>query len=353
MLLYSYFREEVEMGVDISKIIRSQAISFKDLSGKVIAIDAFNSLYQFLSIIRLPDGNPLRNRDGEVTSHLSGLFYRCVNFLEAGIKPIYVFDGESPQLKQETIRQRASARAEAETAWQEALAEGDMRRAWSKATRASRLTGMMIDDSKRLLNYLGIPYIQAPSEGEAEASYLVHKGFAYAAASQDYDSLLLGCRRLIRNLAVSGKRRIPKTNRFNQIEPEEIILDDVLRDNEITRDQLVDIAILIGTDYNPGIKGIGPKKALNLILKYQDIEHAIDEGPIDQIDNLEELRQLFLNPDVIDPPEMSWEVADRTATIGFMCDQNGFSVDRISSAFDRIPRPEKTPASTSLDMWLE
>jgi flap endonuclease-1 len=185
----------------------------------------------------------LKNRDGEVTSHLSGLFYRSINFLEAGIRPVFVFDGEPPQLKRETIEERIVARKKAEEAWQVALAEGDVRKAWSKATRASRLTGLMISDSKRLLEFLGIPWIQAPSEGEAQASCLVINGTAYAAASQDFDSLLFGCPRLIRNLAVSGKRRLPKSNKFITIDPEEVLMDQVLRSLGITREQLVDIGI--------------------------------------------------------------------------------------------------------------
>jgi len=340
------------MGVDISSMVEPRTIALRDLSGKIIAIDAFNSLYQFLSIIRFPDGNPLRDRDGEVTSHLSGLFYRCVNFLEAGIRPVFVFDGEPPKLKQETIQQRAAARSQAEVAWKEALAEGDIRRAWSKATRSSRLTGMMIEDSMRLLEYLGIPWIQAPSEGEAEASYLVRKGKAYAAASQDFDSLLFGCPRFVRNLAISGKRRLPKTNRFIQVELEEILLEQTLQNLEITREQLVEIGILIGTDYNPGVKGIGSKKALNIIKKYGSIEQAVNQGGIDSIELLDELREIFLQPRVEEPPDLSWGEIARLSVISFMCDRHSFSVDRITSALDRVSKSPAVSASTSLDQWL-
>lgn len=340
------------MGVDISSIVEGRPIALRDLSGKIIAIDAFNSLYQFLSIIRLPNGTPLRNRDGEVTSHLSGLFYRCVNFLEVGLKPVFVFDGEPPELKRETIAQRAAMRAEAEVAWQEALAEGDMGRAWSKATRASKLTGMMIDDSKRLLQFMGIPFIQAPSEGEAQASALAIRGSAFAAASQDFDSLLFGCPRLIRNLAISGRRKLPRSNRYIQVEPREVILEELLREFEITRNQLVDIAILIGTDYNRGVKGIGPKKGLNIMRKFGDIEAAVNQGSIEQIDQLDELREIFLSPNVDDQVEFSWEEINRSAIMSFMCDRNSFSADRISSALDRIPSISDTPVSTSLDRWM-
>lgn len=340
------------MGVDISDLVESRALSLSELSGKVIAIDAFNSLYQFLSIIRQPDGTPLRNRDGEVTSHLSGLFYRCVNFLEAGVKPVFVYDGKPPELKKETIQERTAARMSAEVQWKEALAEGDIRKAWSKATRASRLTGMMIEDSRTLLEYLGIPWVQAPSEGEAQASHMVIRGQAFAAASQDFDALLFGCPRLVRNLAISGKRRMPKTNKFVNVDPEEVLLDKVLASIGVTREQLVDMGILIGTDFNRGIKGIGPKKALALVKNYGRIENMVKAGKVEPFENLDVLRSIFLKPDVNDESMLGWKEAQRTSIISFMCDKNSFSVDRITIALNRIPVATSPAVSTSLDKWL-
>jgi len=340
------------MGVDISDLVKGRPISLSEMSGKIIAIDAFNSLYQFLSIIRQPDGTPLKNRDGEVTSHLSGLFYRCVNFLEAGIRPVFVFDGRPPELKAETIKARIAVRVDAERAWKEALAEGDVKRAWSKATRSSRLTGMMIEDSKTLLKILGIPWVQAPSEGEAQASYMVHRGKAYAAASQDFDSLLFGCPRLIRNLAISGKRKMPRSNKYVSVEPEEVLLDQVLTTIGVTREQLVDMGILMGTDFNEGIKGIGPKKSLAMIKQHGKIEEIVEAKKIQPMENLVVLRDIFLKPQVEERVDMSWTVVDRPSAISFMCDRNGFSVDRINSALDRIPKVSAPSVSTSLDRWL-
>lgn len=340
------------MGVDISDLVEGRTISLSELSGKIVAIDAFNSLYQFLSIIRQPDGTPLRDRDGEVTSHLSGLFYRCVNFLEAGVRPIFVYDGKPPELKKETIEKRVAARMDAEVQWKEALAEGDVRRAWSKATRASRLTGMMIEDSRSLLEYMGIPWIQAPSEGEAQASYMVLTGQAHAAASQDFDALLFGCPRLLRNFAISGKRRLPKSNKFVNIDPEEVLLDKVLATTGVTRNQLVDMGIMIGTDFNKGIKGIGPKKSLALIKQYGSIEEITKAGKIQQIENFEVLRAIFLEPEVRETAKPVWGEIKRPEILGFMCDKHSFSVDRVNSALDRIPKTSSPSVSTSLDKWL-
>jgi len=340
------------MGVDISNLVAGRKISLPEMSGKIIAIDAFNALYQFLSIIRQPDGTPLKNRDGEVTSHLTGLFYRCVNFLEIGIKPAFVFDGKPPELKHETIQARIAVRKDADIAWKEALAEGDVRRAWSKATRSSRLTGKMIEDSKMLLDDMGIPWIQAPSEGEAQASSMVSEGIAHAAASQDFDALLFGCPRLIRNLAISGKRRVPRTDKFVNVDTEEVLLDQVLASIGITRQQLVDMGIMMGTDFNPGIKGIGPKKALAIVKQYENVEGAIKAGKIQPIDLLEELRSIFLHPEVEDKTSLSWGELKRSNILAFMCDRNGFSVDRINSALDRIPKTGAPSVSISLDRWL-
>ena len=151
------------MGVDISDIIKSHEIKLGDLKGKIVAIDAYNALYQFLSIIRQPDGTPLRDSLGRVTSHLSGLLYRTANFMAEGIKPVYVFDGRPPDLKLRTVDERIKIRLKAQEEWQKALEEGDLERARMKAQQASYLTKDMVNEAKKLLEFMGVPYVQAPS----------------------------------------------------------------------------------------------------------------------------------------------------------------------------------------------
>jgi len=211
---------------------------------------------------------------------------------------------------------------------------------------------MMIEDSRTLLEYLGIPWIQAPSEGEAQASYMVQIGQAHAAASQDFDALLFGCPRLLRNLAISGKRRLPKSNKFVNVDPEEVLLDKVLATIGVSRNQLVDMGIMIGTDFNKGIRGIGPKKSLLLVKQYGSIEEIVKAGKISQIDNLEALREIFLEPEVKETTKPVWGEVQRPAILGFMCDKHSFSVDRMNSALDRIPKTASPSVSTSLDKWL-
>src|SRR3989449_993787 len=282
------------MGINLADIVTSEPRTLEDFSGKVLAIDAFNTLYQFLAIIRQPDGTPLMDHEGRVTSHLSGIIYRASNFVAAGIKPAFVFDGEPPRLKARTIVARGEIKRRAEREWREAVEIGDLATARTKAMQTSRLTGEMVDQSKRLLDLLGIPWIQAPAEGEAQASAMARTGVAYAAASQDFDSLLCGSPRLVKNLAITGRRKLPRKEVYVEVQPEEISLEATLRNLGITREQLVDMGLLIGTDFNEGVKGIGPKKALALIKKHESLEPALEELHVD-IESKEEAGESFLS----------------------------------------------------------
>lgn len=240
------------MGVPIGDLVPRKEIDLENLYGKKIAIDALNAIYQFLSTIRQRDGTPLMDSKGRITSHLSGLFYRTINLMEAGIKPAYVFDGKPPEFKRKELEKRREAREEAELKWKEALAKGNLEEARKYAQRATKVNEMLIEDAKKLLQLMGIPIIQAPSEGEAQAAYMASKGDVYASASQDYDSLLFGAPRLIRNLTITGKRKMPGKDVYVEIKPELVVLDEVLKELKITREKLIELAILVGTDYNPG-----------------------------------------------------------------------------------------------------
>jgi flap endonuclease-1 len=257
------------MGVQIAEIIPRKEISIADLNGKVVAIDAFNTLYQFLTTIRQPDGTPLMDNHGRVTSHLSGLFYRNTNLLLEGIKPVYVFDGKPPELKLAEIERRKAAKRMAEGKYEEAKASGDETSMRKYSGQFVKVTDEIIRESKELLESMGIPVIQAPGEGEAEAATLARKGKVYAAASQDYDALLYGAPYLVRNLTLA-RRRKTTAGIYIDIKPEVIEFQDVVNKLEVDRDQLICLAILVGTDYNPGgVKGLGQKKALEIVQKYK------------------------------------------------------------------------------------
>lgn len=338
------------MGVDISDLIDAKKVTLEDLTGRSIAIDAFNTLYQFLSMVRQPDGTPLMDRDGRVTSHLSGLFYRSAALLDIGIRPVYVFDGKPPELKKKTIEERRAAKEEAEREWKKALVEGDLKRALSKATRTARLDSDMIEESLALLDALGIPWIKAPSEGEAQMSHMVRRGDVWAGASQDFDAILFGAPNLVRNLTLAGKRRLP-SGKTVDVSPEVVELSDVLAKLEVTREQLVDMAILIGTDFNEGVRGIGPKKALALIKRLGNLEQVRAEGKVAVPEEFEEVRRVFLEPEVTDDYSLSWDAVDGEGVRKVMCDKHSFSVDRIDAVLAKIPSKDGPRSQKSLDSW--
>jgi len=320
--------------------IRTVIEDLRVLRGKVISIDAYNALYQFLAAIRQPDGTPLMDSQGRITSHLSGLFYRTINIVESGIKPVYVFDGKPPELKAKEIERRRAIKEEASKKYEEAIAMGDLEAARRYAAMAAKLTDDMVNEAKRLLEAMGIPLVQAPAEGEAQAAYMVKVGDAYASASQDYDSLVFGSPRLIRNLTISGKRKLPRRDEYIEIRPELIELDKLLKTLGITYETLVDIAILVGTDYNPdGFEGIGPKKAYQLIKAYGSLERipkALLKSPI-EVDVIS-IKKYFMNPPVTRNYKLEWREPDEKLISEILVKEHDFSADRVQNAIERLKK---------------
>jgi len=325
------------LGVDLKDLVSKKSVKLDDLTGKTIAIDAYNALYQFLSIIRQPDGTPLMDRQGRITSHLSGLFYRNVNLLEKGLKPAYSFDGEAPSLKEIEIKRRVKVKEEALIKYEEALTKGDMQTARSYAQATAQLKDYMVEDAKKLLELLGIPWIQAPSEGEAQAAYMSAKGDVWAAASQDYDAILFGAPRLIRNVTITGRRKLPRKEVYIEVVPEIVELNQVLRELNITREQLVDLGILIGTDFNPeGVKGVGPKTALKLIRQYGSLEKIPFElKGTDFPVNLDEIREIFLKPKTTEKYTLEWNQPNVEGVVQFLCGERDFSEERVRNALEK------------------
>lgn len=324
------------MGVNLTPIILKKEVELSELRNKLIAVDGNGELYQFLALIRMPDGTLLRGPDGNVTSHLVGLLYRTTRLIsEYGIKPIFVFDGKPPELKGEELKRRREIKERYTMEYELALAEGDLKKAFSKATMTSRLTPSMVEDAKKLLSLLGIPYVQAPSEGEAQASFMAKRGDVWATGSKDYDSILFGTPRLARFITISGKEFLPSKGEFRPLKPEIIETEEVLKSYGITYEQLIDISILIGTDFNEGVKGIGPKKALSLIKEYGCIENLSDEIK-EQIKGFEEIRKIYLQPDVTEDYKISYGKIDEKELIKFLCEEKGFSRKRIEMVIERM-----------------
>jgi len=343
------------MGVNLRVLVPKTTVRLVDLSGKSIAIDAYNALYQFLAIIRQPDGTPLKDSSGKVTSHLSGLLYRTSNLVQMGIKPIYVFDGIPPALKETEIKRRMKAKKEALVKYERAVKEGRIEEARVYAQATSRLKDYMAEDSKRLLDLMGIPWVQAPSEGEAQAAHLTKRGDAYYCASQDYDSLLFGAPRFVRNVTISGRRKLPRKQVYIEVVPEIVELEQVLKECGITYEQLIDVGILIGTDFNPeGIKGLGPKTALKLVKEHGNLENALPhiknaEFPVEP----QRIREIFLHPKVTDNYKIEWKEPDAEGVINFICRERDFSENRVRKTLEKMRKgTEGLKGKTTLERWF-
>jgi flap endonuclease-1 len=323
------------MGVFLTPIVVKQTLSLEALHGAVLAVDGQGELYQFLALIRLRDGTPLRDSTGRITSHLAGLFYRTTRLIaDYALKLVFVFDGTPPALKSAEIERRRAIRLRYEEEHAAALRAGDVAGAYSKATMTSRLTREMVGEAAELLRRLGVPVVQAPSEAEAQAAHMASAGAVWAAASKDYDALLFGAARLVRFLTISGREFLPSQGISRPIVPELIELESLLSALRIDREQLVDVAILVGTDFNEGVKGIGPKKALSLVREFGRIERMPDEiraaaGDVDAV------RRIYLSPDVTDRFTIAFGEPDVPGVLDFLCGEREFSRDRVTAALDR------------------
>ncbi len=284
------------MGLSIKDIVPKKEISFAELNGKIVVVDAFNAIYQFTSTIRQYDGTPLQDSKGRITSHLSGLFYRNINLLNEGIRVVYVFDGEPPDLKSATKEKREKIKEIAKEKYEKAKEKEDYDSMKKYSQQTAKLSKDMIEESKELLEAMGIPVIQAPSEGEAQASVLNKNHQAYAVGSQDYDCLLFGAPRLIQNLTMSKKRKT--FTGVKEVFPVVVELERVLNKLQINYEQLICLGILVGTDYNPaGIPGIGQKKALDAVRKYKTPVEIFEQFPDADFD-WHEIFQMFKKPKI-------------------------------------------------------
>lgn len=340
------------MGLDLKQLVIRDKTKLESFSTKVIAIDAYNALYQFLAIIRGPDGSHLSDSQGRVTSHLSGLLYRNINFLSLGIKPVYVFDGSPPSLKSAEIERRRQNKKDATVKYEKAISEGNLQDARKYAQQTTAMKDGMVQDSKTLLKFFGIPYIDAPSEGEATAAYLTNTGHAFASASQDFDSILFGAKKLIRNFTNSGKRKIPNRNSYVEIEPEIIETQKCLDELGLTQNELVDVGILIGTDFNPdGFERVGPKTALKMIKEHKRLEDVPSiQKELSNIDYIQ-IRKIFLEPTTKDIDEIVFDDVDYDGLSDYLVKEREFSADRVSSSLNRLKKAMEKK-SQNLEQWF-
>ncbi|MBI4151256.1 flap endonuclease-1 [Candidatus Woesearchaeota archaeon] len=328
------------MGVKIFELVPKTEIELSALAGKRIAIDTSLFLYQFLATIRGPDGASLTDSKGRITSHLIGLFSRTTKLMQTGIRPCFVFDGKPPALKKAEQQRRSELKAEAEAKYHIAAKEEDQEAMRKYAARSIHLTKDMVDEARKLIQALGLPCVQGTGEGEAQAAYLVRQGSVWASASQDADSLIFGASRLVRNLAITGRRKKPGQLAYTFVRPELIELKDVLNTLQLTQDQLIALAMLVGTDYNiGGIKGIGPKKAVKLVA-----EHGHDFSALfaavkwdDAFENAwEDIFDLFKHPAVVKDYALEWTPPDPKAVTKLLVDEHDFGAERVEKTLNEL-----------------
>lgn len=342
------------MGLKFKDIVVSDEITIDMLSGKSIAIDGYNILYQFLTTIRGPDGSLLVNSKGEVTSHLTGLFSRIVTFLEKGIQPVFVFDGKPPALKLKERERRRALKEKAQVAYDVASEREDIKGMKKHSSRMTRITPEILDSTKKLLFAFGLPLVEAPSEGEAQVASLVCQGKVDYAVSQDFDTLLYGAPKLIRNLSLGNRRKNKGAYGTVSISPELIVLQKVLVKLDVTLDQLTVMAILTGTDYNyGGVKGIGPKKALGLVKKFgTDFDSLFSEVTWSFVVSWKEIYDLIKNMPVDKDVVIEFGAVDTEAVIKLLCDDFGFRHERIEKQLSRLDKVTAGKKQQSLSQFF-
>ncbi len=327
------------MGLPLKDIVTAQELPWEALAGRTLAVDGYNAVYQFLATLRQRDGQLFCDADGRVTSHLMGVFYRTTSLLREGVLPVWVFDGKPPERKAGTIRQRIRTKEKAEEEYQAALAVGDLETARRRAAQTSRLTRPMVDELFELLAALGVPALQAPSEGEAQAAVMAAQGTVWAAASEDYDSLLFGAPRLVRGLAARGSGgKSPGAQLIDR--------EDVLASLGIDAEELILLGVVIGTDFNDGARGYGPKKALKLVREHLGFEATVAKAGLDA-DEAREVAEIFRHPTSTEVPTPTFGPVDEAAVHRLLVEVHGFSEERVRAAVGRArqrPRASATPA---------
>ena len=340
-----------DMGCNLRDLADAENTTMEAMKGKKVGVDSFLLAFQFLTTIRdrspTGDGGPLRADNGKVVAHLMGFLSRASMMLSKGIKPIFIFDGEHPELKRDEMDARRQRREQAEIEWKAALDAGDFATAQKMAQRCVKYTPEMVDESIEMLRLMGIPAFRAKAEGEAQAAVMAANGQLDVVATQDWDALLYGAPIVIRNLTSDGSKRMGRVIRAQRIE-----LEQILADNDLTREQLIDLGIMIGTDFHPGIKGIGPKTGLKLIKKFGNIETICEEKGKEIPERIDEIRSIFRNHPVVDVPDedLVQGDVDVDGLKKFLVDDRQFSQKRFDNAMELLEEAGlvRTGGQTSL-----
>ncbi|KAJ1519263.1 hypothetical protein ONE63_004564 [Megalurothrips usitatus] len=322
----------------------------KNYFGRKVAIDASMSLYQFLIAVR-SEGAQLTDAAGETTSHLMGTFYRTIRLVENGIKPVYVFDGKPPEMKSGELNKRAERREEAQKALQQAEEAGDAENIDKFNRRLVKVTKHHGEQCKDLLKLMGIPYIDAPCEAEAQCAALVKSGKVYATATEDMDALTFGSSVLLRHMTFSEARKMPI---------QEFHLNKVLEELELSHDEFIDLCILLGCDYCDSIRGVGPKRAMDLIKQHRNIETILKnldskKYPVSEDWPYKEARRLFIEPEVAQPEslELKWVEPDEEGLVKYLCGDKNFNEERVRNGAKKLAKARSGTTQGRLDSFFK
>lgn len=335
------------MGVKLQDIVLRKVLDFQTLEGKIIAIDAPNIIMGLFNFARKnPDGTYaglILDRTQRPISHLYGLLYRINFYYTKKIFPIFCFDGRDSELKKIITKDRLNDFRFTQKWYEEAIKSGDKTAARQIALSKEYMWQNIILESKQLLGALGVPYMESPASAESQCASLVKEGIAHYSNSQDFDSLLFGCPNMIQNLSKSLRRKVQRKWTYTKITPLSVDLRKNLKKLEINQFQLVDLALLVGTDYFPGIKGIGPKKALKYIKNHKQIENVItlvnEKYDVSTLTTevIKTVRKIFLFPEVNKSTEIFyWNLPNKPNVVDLLCKEHHLNRERVENNLEKL-----------------
>lgn len=315
--------------------------SFRDVTldhyaGKVVACNATMSMTHFLlstQFMASVGTGMLVDELGDPTAHLTGLFSRTIQLIETGIKPVWVFSKQVSELAPNShyIKNR-------------------QREIRGYPKRSTKITPEMSADAIKMMKLLGLPYVEAPENAEAQCAELVKTGKCYATISEDTEALAFGC-----NIVIKGVK-----SKHDPVV--ELNLDDILRKLDITYHEFVDLCILLGTKKCRSITGMGGKSAYKYIQQCSSIENIMDKIIRGQkrfnipkdYDYLGQ-RKIFLEPAVspVNDLELSWKVPDEDQLKQYLIADKGFSASRVESGLKLIMQKYHKPTQLKIENFFE
>ncbi|AEN06256.1 flap endonuclease-1 [Halolamina sp.] len=321
---------------DLRAVAAIEDIPFSELSGSVVAVDAHNWLYRYLTTtVKFTADSVYTTSDGDEVANLLGVVQGLPKFFEADMTPVLVFDGGVTDLKSDEVERRREQRKKAEERKQEAEEAGDSVEAARLEARTQRLTDTIHETTRGLLDRLDVPYIEAPAEGEAQCAHMAATGEVDYAGSEDYDTMTFGAPRTLRQLTSKGH-------------PELMDLQKTLEKHDISYEQLVDVALLMGTDFNEGVTGYGPKTAVKAVKEHGDIWGVMEAEDV-YVANADRVRELFFDPPVTDDYELDLDIdPDLDAARAYVSAEWEVPAEEVERGFERI---EESLVQTGLDDW--